>query len=41
MTLPDDQLEAIFNNVVAKLKDRMQLPKDIIKDDLPAGNKGS
>lgn len=41
MTLPDDQLEGIFNNVVAKLKDRMQLPKDIIKDDIPAGNKGS
>ena len=41
MSLPDDSLEAIFNNVVAKLKDRMQLPKDIIKDDIPAGNKAS
>lgn len=41
MNLPDDAIEAIFNNVVAKIKDRMQLPKDIIKDDVSAGNKGS
>lgn len=41
MTLPDDALEAIFNNVVAKLKDRMGIPKDVIVDDIPAGNKGS
>lgn len=41
MNLPDDAIEVIFNNVVAKLKDRMQIPKDIIEDDIPAGNKGS
>lgn len=41
MNLPEDAIEAVFNNVVAKLKDRMQLPKDIIKDDIPAGNKAS
>jgi hypothetical protein len=41
MNLPDDAIEMIFQNVVAKLKDRMQIPADIIQDDLPAGNKGS
>jgi hypothetical protein len=41
MALPDDTIELIFNNVVAKLKDRMGIPKDIIQDDLPAGNKTS
>lgn len=39
--IPDDAIEGIFNNVVMKLKDRMQIPKDIILDDLPAGNKSS
>lgn len=41
MALPDDILEGVFNNVVAKLKDRMGMPKDIIKDDISAGNKSS
>lgn len=41
MAVADDVLEAIFNNVVGKLKDRMGIPKDIIKDDIPAGNKTS
>lgn len=41
MALPDDAIEAIFMNVVAKLKDRLQLPKDIIQDDISAGNKSS
>ena len=41
MTLPDDIIESIFTNVVTKLKDRMQLPKDIIKDDISAGSKAS
>jgi hypothetical protein len=41
MNLPDDALEAIFTSVVAKMKDRLQLPKDIIKDDVSAGNKSS
>lgn len=41
MALPDDAIEIIFNNVVGKLKDRLQLPKDIIADDISAGNKSS
>lgn len=41
MNLPDDSIEAIFMNVVSKLKDRMQIPKDIIADDISAGNKSS
>lgn len=41
MDLPDDHIENIFNNVVLKCKDRMQIPQDIIKDNLPAGNKSS
>jgi hypothetical protein len=41
MSLPDDAIEAIFLNVTAKLKDRMQIPKDVIADDISAGNKSS
>lgn len=41
MSMPDDAIELVFKNVVDKLIQRMQLPKDIIQDDLPAGNKGS
>lgn len=41
MNLPDDAIENIFQNVVSKLKDRLQLPKDIIVDDISAGNKSS
>lgn len=41
LNMPDDAIDAIFLNVVGKLKDRLQLPKDIIQDDLPSGNKGS
>jgi len=41
LNLPDDSIEGIFNNVVMKLKDRMQIPKDVILDDIPAGNKSS
>lgn len=41
LNLPDDAIEGIFNNVVAKLKDRLQLPKDIVQDDVSAGNKSS
>lgn len=37
LNLPDDAIEAIFQNVVAKLKDRLQLPKDVIQDDVPVG----
>lgn len=39
--LPDDATEAIFSKVVARLKERLQLPQDIIQDDLPQGNKSS
>lgn len=38
MNLPDDAIEAIFNSVVAQLTKRYQEPKDVINDDLPAGN---
>jgi len=41
MALPDDVIDAIFMRVVTMLKDRMSIPKDIILDDLPAGNKSS
>lgn len=41
MDLPDDAIELIFQNVVNKLIQRMQLPKDIVKDDISAGNKAS
>jgi hypothetical protein len=39
--LPDDATEMIFTKVIARLKDRLQLPQDIVQDDLPAGNKSS
>ncbi len=38
MTIPPDAIEAVWNNVVAKLIQRMQLPKDVIADGLPATN---
>lgn len=41
MGLPDDAISAIFNDVVAKLKDRLQLPKDVVVDDISTGNKSS
>ena len=41
MNVADDVLEAIFNTVVGKIKDRMAIPTDIVKDNLPAGNKSS
>lgn len=41
MNIPDDALEIIFNNVIAKLKDRFMIPKDIVEDNLPSGNKAS
>jgi hypothetical protein len=41
LNFPDDIIEGVFNKVVAKLTNRLQLPKDIISDNLPAGNKGS
>jgi len=41
LNLPDDAIEAIFQNVVAKLIQRQGLPKDVIQDDISAGNKSS
>lgn len=41
LNMPDDAIELVFNNVIAKLKDRLQLPKDIIQDDVSTGNKSS
>lgn len=41
LNLPDDAIELIFNNVIAKLKDRLQLPQDVIQDDISTGNKTS
>jgi hypothetical protein len=41
LNMPDDAIEAVFQNVVAKMVQRMQLPKDVIKDDISAGNKAS
>lgn len=37
MTIPTDALENVFNNVVGKLIQRLQLPKDVVADDLPQG----
>jgi|GEM_PF-1562604 len=37
MNLPDDAIELIFNNVKQKLISRMQMPKDIIADDISQG----
>lgn len=41
INLPDDAQKLIFDLVIARLKDRLQLPQDIIQDDLSAGNKSS
>lgn len=41
INLPDDATEMIFTKVVARLKDRLGLPQDIVLDDLSQGNKSS
>jgi hypothetical protein len=41
MNMPDDVIMSVFDSVVKELAQRYQLPKDIIKDSLPAGNKAS
>lgn len=41
MNLPDDVIMSIFDTVVKQLLQRYQVPQDIVKDDLPAGNKAS
>lgn len=39
INLPDDAVELIFTKVVARIKERMMIPQDIVEDQLPAGNK--
>jgi len=41
MPLPDDASKMLFDIVVSRIKDRMQIPQDIVQDDLPSGNKSS
>lgn len=41
MPLPDDAADMIFTKVIARLKDRLQIPQDIIQDNIPQGNKTS
>lgn len=41
MNLPDDATDLIFTKVVARLKERIGLPQDIVLDGEPAGNKAS
>lgn len=41
MSLPDDAIQGMFDYAVGKIKDRYIIPKDIIADNLPAGNKTS
>jgi hypothetical protein len=38
---PDDIIETVFMDVVKQLAQRYQMPQDIVKDQLPAGNKAS
>lgn len=37
MTIPPDAMDVVWNNVVQKLIQRMQLPKDVVLDNLPVG----
>lgn len=41
MNLPDSAISMLFDRVVARILQRYNIPQDIIKDDLPAGNKQS
>lgn len=41
INLPDDANKIIFDMVVARIKERLGLPQDIVQDDLPSGNKSS
>lgn len=41
MNMPDDAIENIFNDAVMQLTKRYAEPKDIIRDELPSGNKSS
>jgi hypothetical protein len=39
LNIPDDAIEAIFTSVTKKLSERFNTPQDVVKDDVPAGNK--
>jgi hypothetical protein len=41
INLPDDAVEQIVTKVVARVKERLGLPQDIVQNDLPAGLKTS
>lgn len=38
MNMPDDIIQGVFDKVITELINRYQQPKDIVVDDLPAGN---
>lgn len=38
MNMPDDIIQNVFDKVIAELINRYQQPKDVVVDDLPAGN---
>lgn len=38
MNLPDDSIEGIYNMAYAKLVQRYKMPKDVIEDEIGAGN---
>lgn len=38
LNMPDDAVNAVFDMVVKKIVQRQQMPRDIVSDDLPAGN---
>jgi len=41
MYMPDDAIEMVFNKTVAAILQRYGIPQDIVKDNLPPGNKQS
>jgi hypothetical protein len=41
MNIPDDAIQPLFDYVVGKIAQRFSLPKDIVQDNLPSGNKSS
>lgn len=41
LLIPDDAIQPIFDTVVKELAQRLQMPQDVVIDNLPAGNKAS
>lgn len=39
LNIPDDAIEMIFTSVTKKLAERFNIPQDVVKDDVSAGNK--